>query len=49
MSARHLWAAAAAFFLAAVCHGQPVELTNPGFELDENADGLPDGWRTFSS
>ena len=30
----------------------PVEnqlLTNPGFEIDENADGIPDGWTTDDS
>lgn len=26
-----------------------VVLDNPGFELDETGDGLPDGWRTFAS
>ncbi len=24
---------------------EPMQFTNPGFELDENADGLPDGWQ----
>lgn len=26
-----------------------VGLINPGFEADENSDGIPDGWRTFAS
>ncbi|MGM0494731.1 MAG: DUF4962 domain-containing protein, partial [Armatimonadota bacterium] len=27
----------------------PVSLNNPGFEQDEDGDGLPDAWRTFTS
>ena len=36
-------------FCATVAAGYPVEnqiLTNPGFDLDEDEDGVPDGWNT---
>ena len=30
--------------LAAFCSAQDIALRNPGFEVDENDDGMPDGW-----
>ncbi len=36
--------ATAALLACALCQAQTIELRNPGFELDENADGRPDNW-----
>lgn len=30
-----------------ICPAAPVPLLNPGFEVDENNDGVPDNWRPF--
>lgn len=31
-----------------ICPAAPIPLVNPGFEFDDNNDGVPDSWRPFT-
>ncbi|MFW5868005.1 MAG: DUF4962 domain-containing protein, partial [Armatimonadota bacterium] len=42
---RHAMIVLAAMLIPVIAPAEPVELANPSFEIDENADGVADGWR----
>ncbi|MGI5820308.1 MAG: DUF4962 domain-containing protein [Armatimonadota bacterium] len=42
---RSMLAVLALLAILATCHAQPVEIANPSFEIDEDGDGVADGWR----
>ncbi len=45
----HLAVALALIAAPGLCRADAVAVANPGFELDEDGNGVPDGWRTFAS
>ena len=47
MSRRFAIALVAMLVAGGVAVADPVAVVNPGFELDANEDGVPDGWRPF--
>jgi hypothetical protein len=47
MSRRFVLALVATLVVGGIAAADPVSVTNPGFELDANEDGVPDGWRPF--
>ncbi|MFO7947771.1 MAG: DUF4962 domain-containing protein, partial [Armatimonadota bacterium] len=46
---KKLLIAALLIVAVAVCFAEPVAVNNPGFEMDEDGDRIPDGWNDFMS
>ncbi len=47
MSRHFVLALVATLVAGGIATADPVAVINPGFELDENDDGVPDGWKPF--